>query len=116
MIYRGVVRPEADGKPVVTPVNLTHHWGFNLDASYAKPEGETPDVKQHRLFINSRKILKSDDKLLPLGELVDVKGTRFDFSTKEAEGGDLIGDRYETGYGTYHPLGAYMTAPSATYF
>lgn len=108
IVYRAVVRPpaaEGEGKgggevkQVVTPVNLTHHWGFNLDASYAKPLGETPDVKNHKLYIDAQKIIKSDSKLLPVGELVDVQGTKFDFSTKGEEGGDLIGERYGTGYG-----------------
>ncbi|KAG8746528.1 hypothetical protein FRC10_004662 [Ceratobasidium sp. 414] len=41
----------ADGQPAVTTVNLTHHWGFNLDASYTQPGGPTPDVKTQLLTI-----------------------------------------------------------------
>lgn len=97
LIYRAKVRnePEGDGKKIVTPVNLTHHWGFNLDASYAEPLGPTPDVKEHKLYINSEKILEGDKVLLPTGKLIDIKGTRFDFTQPD----QTIGSRYEGGYG-----------------
>lgn len=97
LIYRARVRnePEGDGKKIVTPVNLTHHWGFNLDASHAAPLGPTPDVKEHKLYINSDKILEGDKVLLPTGKLIDIKGTRFDFTKPDT----TIGSRYEGGYG-----------------
>jgi aldose 1-epimerase len=50
LVYRYKVEG-TDGKPTVTPVNLTHHWGFNLDASLTKPGGLTPDVKTQLLTI-----------------------------------------------------------------
>lgn len=97
LIYRAKVRnePEGDGTKIVTPVNLTHHWGFNLDASHATPLGPTPDVKAHKLYIDSDKILEGDEVLLPTGKLIDIKGTRFDFTQPDV----TIGSRYEGGYG-----------------
>ena len=97
LIYRAQVRndPEGDGTKIVTPINLTQHWGFNLDASCAVPEGPTPDVKAHKLYINANKILEGDSVLLPTGKLIDIKGTRFDFTEPDT----TIGSRYEGGYG-----------------
>jgi aldose 1-epimerase len=98
IVYRAVVRDEKDAeKKIVTPVNLTHHWGFNLDASYAKPLGDTPDVLGHKLFIDSEKIIKSDEAQLPMGDLEDIAGTRFDFRDERT-----IGSQYAKGYGL-HP-------------
>lgn len=99
LIYRAQVRNELEGNgtKTVTPINLTHHWGFNLDASFAEILGSTPDVKAHKLFINASKILEGNEVLLPTGELVDVKGTRFDFTEPDT----TIGSRYDGGYGQY---------------
>lgn len=99
LIYRAKVQngPEGDGKKIVTPINLTHHWGFNLEASHATPSGPTPDVKAHKLYIKSDKILEGDSVLLPTGKLIDVKDTKFDFNEP-----NTIGSRYEGGYGESH--------------
>jgi aldose 1-epimerase len=49
----------ADDEQTVTPINLTQHWGFNLDASL-RSDGEAqtirpePDVKGHLLKIKVR--------------------------------------------------------------
>lgn len=106
IIYRAKVKSANPGEKVVTPVNLTQHWGFNLDASYATPGGDTPDVKQHKLYVNAEKILKGDEVLLPTGELVDVENTKFDFGKGD---GELIGSRYEGGYDHF-----YLFPPSST--
>lgn len=50
IVYRYKVEGK-DGAAAVTPVNLTHHWGFNLDASLTKPGEPTPDVKTQLLTI-----------------------------------------------------------------
>ena len=50
IVYRYKVEGP-DGKPAVTAVNLTHHWGFNLDASLTQPGEPTPDVKSQLLTI-----------------------------------------------------------------
>ncbi|RDB29426.1 Aldose 1-epimerase [Hypsizygus marmoreus] len=52
LVYRA--RLDENGKRVVTPVNLTQHWGFNLDASLR--EEELPSVKDHALTIKSDRI------------------------------------------------------------
>lgn len=96
IIYRAKVTSPKSGERALTPINLTQHWGFNLDASYATPGGDTPDVKKHKLYINAEKILEGDELLLPTGELLDVKRSRFDFGTGD---GSLIGTNYEGGYG-----------------
>jgi aldose 1-epimerase len=97
LIYRAQVRnePEVDGTKIVTPINLTHHWGFNLDASFAEALGSTPDAKSHKLYINANKILEGNEFLLPTGKLIDIKGTRFDFTEPDT----AVGSRYEGGYG-----------------
>jgi aldose 1-epimerase len=50
IVYRYKVEGK-DGADIVTPVNLTHHWGFNLDASLTAPGEPTPDVKSQLLTI-----------------------------------------------------------------
>ncbi|KAF9514624.1 hypothetical protein BS47DRAFT_1294915 [Hydnum rufescens UP504] len=99
LLYRAIVR-SPNGTRVITPVNLTHHWGFNLDASYALPNGRTPDIKNHRLFIDAKHVLAGDRTLLPTGELVDTKSTTFDFSDPNPR---TIGERYpdDGGYDHY---------------
>jgi len=108
LIYRAIVRndskAEGDNTKIVTPVNLTHHWGFNLDASLAEPLGTTPDVKKQKLCIDSAHILEGDSDLLPTGKLVEVAGGPFDFSGETA-----IGAKYpDPGYDHF-----YLFPPSA---
>lgn len=91
--YRASLRGETK---TITPVNLTQHWGFNLDASLTKPNSPTPDVKNHALLIKSDHILEGDSVLLPTGNLIPVKGTPFDFTSA----GETIGAKYpHPGYG-----------------
>ncbi len=96
--HRAVVRQPEESAKVISPLNLTQHWGFNLDASYARAGGPTPDVKGHDLFIHSSRILEGDDACLPTGKLLDVTDGPFDFT-----GADMtIGARYpHPGYGGY---------------
>ena len=60
LIYRAKVRndPEGDGTKIVTPINLTQHWGFNLGASLNDDSASltggsksSPTVKDHTLSI-----------------------------------------------------------------
>lgn len=80
----------------ITPINLTQHWGFNLDASLTKPNEPILDVKGHSLLIKSDHILEGDEVLLPTGNLLPVKDTVFDFN----KAGETIGAKYPNpGYG-----------------
>ena len=65
-----------------TPINLTQHSYFNLAG--------TGDIKTHELMIASSKYTVVDSTLIPTGELRDVKGTPYDFTTPKAIGKDLI--------------------------
>ncbi len=58
-----------------TPLNLTNHSYFNLNANGT--------IYNHQLQIHSDKILEVDDDLLPTGQFVEVRGTPFDFRQVE---------------------------------
>jgi len=58
-----------------THVNLTQHSYFNLSGS-DDPRG----ILDHVLSLNARRFLPVDARVVPTGELRDVKGTPFDFT------------------------------------
>jgi aldose 1-epimerase len=58
-----------------TVVNLTNHSYFNLSGN------TKADILGHTLMIAASKFLPVDKTLIPTGELKDVKGTPFDFTT-----------------------------------
>ncbi|CAE7111173.1 unnamed protein product [Rhizoctonia solani] len=77
IVYRYKVEGK-DGAAIVTPVNLTHHWGFNLDASLT-PSGEpTPDVKTQLLTIKANNTLELDSVGLATGNLSPTAGTPYE--------------------------------------
>jgi aldose 1-epimerase len=66
-----------------TPVNLTQHTYFNL-----KGEGNGT-ILDHELMLNARQFTPVDEGLIPTGELRDVAGTPFDFTTSKPIGRDI---------------------------
>lgn len=66
-----------------TPVNLTQHTYFNL-----KGEGEGT-ILDHELMLNAKKFTPVDAGLIPTGDMPDVAGSPFDFTTAKAIGRDV---------------------------
>ncbi|KAJ7111901.1 galactose mutarotase-like domain-containing protein [Mycena epipterygia] len=105
-VYRAKL-DEGD-KKVVTPVNLTQHWGFNLDGSQRENQGGTEplSVKGHTLTIKSDRIAKRDADSLSTG-FIPSAGTPHEHSSK------LIGDQYpELGYDDYYAFSSFEKVPT----
>lgn len=67
-----------------TPINLTNHAYFNLNGNGS--------ILGHELKLCSEQVLDVSEQLIPSGELINSKNTRFDFSEKELIGReDFIG-------------------------
>ena len=66
-----------------TVLNLTQHSYFNL-----KGQGEG-DILDHIIQFNSSKFLPIDSTSIPLGPLMDVEGTPFDFRHPKTIGADI---------------------------
>ncbi|MEO8766695.1 MAG: aldose epimerase family protein [Ginsengibacter sp.] len=73
-----------------TPVNLTNHSYFNLSGDVANT------ILSHTLMIDANHYTPVDNTLIPTGEIKDVKGTPFDFTTAKAIGRDI--DSVKGGY------------------
>jgi len=100
LVYRAKLLDE--GK--VTPINLTQHWGFNLDASLKDVEDqispESLSVKDHKLTIKADNTIELTSKGLSTGSLVPVGGTHHAHSEKETK---KIGERWpESGYDEFY--------------
>ena len=66
-----------------THINLTSHCYFNLSAA------KDPTILNHVLSINADKYTPVNEKIIPLGQLADVKGTPMDFTNEKAIGKDI---------------------------
>jgi aldose 1-epimerase len=76
-----------------TPVNLTQHCYFNL-SSHA---GHT--VLDHTLQVYASRFVPVDATLIPLGELLPVAGTPFDFTTPHQIGVPIRDDDAQLEFG-----------------
>lgn len=65
-----------------TVVSLTSHAYWNLE------DGGATSVHAHRLAIAAQRYTPVDASLVPTGEIAPVEGTRFDFRSPRAIGGD----------------------------
>lgn len=59
-----------------TPVTVTNHSYFNLNGDLMR------DILSHTLTLKSDKFLELDQEFIPTGNLADVKGTPFDFTSE----------------------------------
>ena len=79
-----------------TPLNLTQHSYFNL-----RGEGDG-DILGHEIRLAASRFTVVDDTILPTGELRDVRGTPFDFTTPRPIGSRIDGSddqlRFPGGY------------------
>ena len=78
---------------VATPVNLTQHTYFNL-----KGEGNG-DILGHELMLNAKKFTPVDEGLIPTGELREVAGTPFDFTSSKPIGRDIGQENQQLKFG-----------------
>ncbi|KAF5347395.1 hypothetical protein D9758_011255 [Tetrapyrgos nigripes] len=82
----------------VTAVNLTNHWGFNLDASLNKESTELADVKGHTLLMKADRIVARDADSLNTGNFISTSS-----AAEHNHNGKKIGEGYpEAGYDDYY--------------
>lgn len=82
-----------------TPVNLTNHAYFNLSGN------PSASVLGHFLRIDAAKYLPVDETLIHTGELNDVAGTPFDFTSPTSIGENLakLEDTFDHNFILNHP-------------
>ncbi|KAJ7956362.1 Aldose 1-epimerase [Quillaja saponaria] len=87
---RLAVRMEAKALNKATPVNLAQHTYWNLAGH------SSGDILSHNVQLFASQITPVDDQLIPTGEIVNVKGTPYDF-LQPHEIGSLI-NKLPNGY------------------
>jgi len=73
------VRAETDQ---ATPVNLTSHSYFNLNAG-------TDTILNHQLYLNADAYIAVDETVIPTGEMPKVKDTAMDFTPSKTMGSGI---------------------------
>jgi aldose 1-epimerase len=84
-----------------TLLNMTNHSYFNLSGNIKR------DILNHSLSIKSDKFLALNGDLLPTGELLDVEGTPFDFTSDRFIQSGVDSDHPQNklaGHGYDHPF------------
>ncbi|KAF8123397.1 galactose mutarotase-like domain-containing protein [Boletus edulis] len=71
IVYRAKLVDLPEGQKQVTPINLTQHWGFNLDVSMQDGE-ETLGVLNHDLTIKASHIAELQPNSLPAGRCIPI--------------------------------------------
>lgn len=72
-----------------TICNLTNHSYFNLK------DGGASDILDHEAWIDANQIVPIDDTSIPLGNLLDVEGTPFDFTSPKKIGIQINDDHIQ---------------------
>jgi aldose 1-epimerase len=88
-----------------TVINLTNHTYFNL-------KGNGGTILEHTLQLNAKTKTVNDDGLIPTGEIIDVVGTPFDFTTPQSIGSRIssLSDGYDANFILNNPSGKLIKA------
>lgn len=69
-----------------TPINMTNHSYFNLAGH------ESGTVREHILWIDADGFTRTDEELIPTGEIIPVEGTPMDFRVSKKIGLEIDSD------------------------
>ncbi|KAF9562577.1 galactose mutarotase-like protein [Agrocybe pediades] len=91
-----VYRAKLDGDTkTVTPINLTQHWGFNLEASLAR---NAELVKDHKLNIRADHVAELGYKALGTGKFIPVSSVPAHAHTSTLIGQNMPNSGYDDYY------------------
>ncbi|EIW84609.1 galactose mutarotase-like protein [Coniophora puteana RWD-64-598 SS2] len=107
-----VYRSRLQEKDKVTPINLTQHWGFNLDASL-KDDPEAQSILNHRVTLKASHIADRHANFLPTGNFIPVAEAD-NGSLAHVHDGKRVGDNWPSGagYDDYYVLSERTTRQS----